>query len=105
MPMTKRLRDWRTVKGVLVSLSLLVGVSVAWGQTFGRPEAFHEARQLEENEQTHEAFLKYLAAPGGEFAAATLARPQAREFLKLLADRGAAIPVARRRLIEAELML
>ncbi len=93
------------VRTLATGLSLILGVPLASGQTFGRPEVFEEARKLEEAGQDHDAFLKYLAEPGGEFAAATLARPQAREFLKLLADRGAAIPAARRRLIEAELLL
>ncbi len=95
----------RTATAIAVGLSLVISVSLASGQTFGRPEVFDDARELEEDGQSHEAFLKYLSAPGGEFAAASLARPQAREFLKLLADQGAAIPVARRRLIEAELLL
>ena len=95
----------RTATAIAVGLSLVISVSLASGQTFGGPEAFDDARELEEDGQSHEAFLKYLTAPGGEFAAATLARPQAGEFLKLLADQGAAIPVARRRLIEAELLL
>lgn len=95
----------RTARTIAVALSLVLSASLAWGQMFGRSEAFDEARQLEEDGQSHEAFLKYLSEPGGEFAAATLARPQAREFLKLLADQGVKIPAARRRLIEAELLL
>lgn len=95
----------RIATAIVIGLSVILSASLALGQTFGRSEAFDEARQLEEDGLTHEAFLKYLSAPGGEFAAATLARPQAREFLKLLTDQGAAIPVARRRLIEAELLL
>ena len=95
----------RVARTIAVGLSLVFSASLASGQTFGRPEVIDEARQLEEDGQSHEAFLKYLAAPGGEFAAARLARPQAREFLKLLADQGAKIPAARRRLIEAELLL
>ncbi len=95
----------QAVRTIACGLSLVLGVPFASGQGPGRPEVFEEARKLEENGQEHEAFLKYLSASEGEFSAVTLARPQAREFLKLLADRGAAIPAARRRLIEAELLL
>ncbi|MBC7816196.1 MAG: hypothetical protein IAG10_04790, partial [Planctomycetaceae bacterium] len=95
----------QAVRTIAVGLCLVFVASLALGQISGRMETFDEARQLEEAGKPHEAFLKYLAAPGGEYAAATLARPQAREFLKLLADQGATIPAARRRLIEAELLL
>jgi HEAT repeat protein len=86
-------------------LSVVGGASFSWGQPGVRPSAWDEARQLEQDEQLQAAFLKYLSVPGGESAAVTLVRPQAREFLTLLAAQGAAIPAARRRLIEAELLL
>ena len=109
MPATWMLMTDRFVRGfavkVMVWLSVIFSVSFAWAQPFGRSETFDEGRRLEEDGQTQKAFLKYLSAPSGESAAIILARPQAREFLKLLADQGATIPAARRRLIEAELLL
>ena len=87
-------------------LMIWLGVcSVACGQTVESAKVFDEARRLEHDEQPQAAFLKYLTVPGGESAAATLARPPAREFLALLRERGAAIPEARWKLIEAELLL
>ena len=95
----------RAVTVLIVGLCVACGGSFAWAQSFGRPEVIEEARQLEQDGQAQAAFLKYFVAAGGESAAVALARPHASEFLKLLAEQGAAIPAARRRLIEAELLL
>ena len=46
--------------------------------------AFQEARKLEHEGNDKEAFLKFLSVPGGEFAAVSLARGNAKEFLALL---------------------
>lgn len=85
----------RTATAIVLGLSLFCWGSLSLGQSLRDPEAIEEARQLEEDEQPQAAFLKYLSVPGGEFAAVTLARPQAREFLKLLAEQGRTIPMAR----------
>lgn len=71
----------------------------------GEQKAFNEARRLEQDEQHQAAFSKSLEVPGCEFAAATIARPQAREFLTLLRERSAATPEVCRRLLEAGLLL
>lgn len=105
MSMTQLLFGRRIIPATTVVLCLTIGISFVKAQSFGSPEAFDEARRLEEDGQAQAAFLKYLLVPSGESAAVLLARPQASEFLKLLADQGAAIPAARRRLIEAELLL
>jgi hypothetical protein len=57
--------------------------------------------------QDVEAFWKHLAVPGEERYAVTLARPKAKEFLKLLRDQAEAkkIPLPRRKLIEGDLHL
>jgi hypothetical protein len=67
--------------------------------------AWQEARQLEVEAKTEAAFLKYLTLPGGETPAIRIARPRATDFRKLLNDKGDAIPEARRRLVEADLLL
>ena len=79
--------------------------SAVRGQPVSRRSVFDEARQLEQDEQPHAAFVKYLSEPGGEFAAVQLARAEAGVYLKLLEEHRAAIPEVRRRLVEAELLL
>jgi HEAT repeat protein len=67
--------------------------------------AFQEARKLEHEGKDKEAFLKYLAVPGGEFAAASLARGNAREFLAVLRQNPRALESPRAALVEADLLL
>ena len=71
-------------------------------------KAFQQARELESQGKLPEAFMAYLAIPGGEHAAARLARPKAKEFLpvvrKLLDDAPPSVR-PRARLLEAELLL
>ena len=67
--------------------------------------AFQEAQKLEHEGKDKEAFLKYLAVPGGEFAAASLARGNAREFLALLRQNPRALESPRAALVEADLLL
>lgn len=66
---------------------------------------FQEARKLEREGETQQAFRKLLALPGGEFAASALARGNANEFLTLLRQTPGAGNTARVQLIEAELLL
>ena len=66
---------------------------------------FQEARQLERDGQTHEAFLEYLTIPGGEFAASSLAQGNAGEFLRVLQNSTNALASSRASLVEADLLL
>ncbi|MDB5384973.1 MAG: hypothetical protein JWM11_619, partial [Planctomycetaceae bacterium] len=66
---------------------------------------FEQARKLQDAGKLHEAFLKYLQEPGGEYAAVALARPQAREFLELLKTNWVKIPTIRAMLVKGDLQL
>ena len=66
---------------------------------------FPEARKLEHQGKAKEAFLRFLAVPGGEFAAVSLARGNAKEFLALLPQNPGALESPRAALVEADLLL
>lgn len=66
---------------------------------------FQAARTSERAGDPQAAFLKYLAIPGGEYAAVTLARGDAMSFLTLLLVHPPIPPSPRARLVEAELLL
>ena len=51
-----------------------------------QPSPFLQARALEREGKVQDAFLRCLAIPGAEYAAARIARPKAKEFLPLIAD-------------------
>ena len=65
---------------------------------------FHEAFKVEQAGMTNEAFVKYLAVSGGEFAAATLGMRNPGEFLDLLSNNPAAASSPRARLVQADLL-
>ena len=68
---------------------------------------FEEARQLQRDGLSREAFLKYLRVPGGESAAIAVARTgaSAAEFLELLKKNSDSLPAAQTKLVEGELSL
>jgi HEAT repeat protein len=84
------------------------GMVLAIGSKASEPDVFttfQEARQLERDGQTHEAFLKYLTIPGGEFAAFSLAQGNAGEFLQVLHNSSNSPASFRTSLVEADLLL
>ena len=93
------------------SLRLFVGLVLAASASFlvagdvDDYSAFQEARKLEHEGNDKEAFLKFLAVPGGEFAAASLARGNAQEFLALLRQNPRRLESPRAALVEADLLL
>src|SRR6185369_13632516 len=67
--------------------------------------AFADAQKLAHDGKTEEAFLKFLDIPGGEYAAVSLARENAKDFLGLLRKDPRTLESPRARLVEAELSL
>ena len=67
--------------------------------------ALDECGKLASAGKKEEAFVRYLAIPGGEFAAASLARGEAAKFLDLLQRDSKLLESSRARLVEAELLL
>ena len=69
-------------------------------------KAFQQARELESQGKLPEAFVAYLAVPGGEYAAVRVARPKAVEFLtRLDLDRVAKAQWPRAVLVRGDLLL
>ena len=68
---------------------------------------FEEARQLQRDGKSREAFLKYMLVPGGEAAAIAVTRTGASvaEFLELLRKNAGSLPTAQAKLVEGELSL
>jgi HEAT repeat protein len=97
---------WRSA---LVAWWVLLGASIpaalAAGEAVNDRETFEEARKLATAGRTEEAFGKYLAVPGGEFAAVALARGEAAKFLALLRRKPELLESPRAFLVEAELAL
>jgi hypothetical protein len=92
-------------KMLWVALAVWAGGSflVAQGQNARTP--FKEGRQLQAAGKNPEAFLKYLEIPGGESAAAAVARSDPDFYKTLLREQGKGIPQPRLKLIEGDLWL
>ena len=88
-----------------VVLCLLVCVGALAAAGADDESAFQAARTLEQQGQVKEAFLKFLAIPGGEHAAATLVRGAPQEFLATLRNTPGLLDSPRVRLVEADLVL
>jgi hypothetical protein len=70
------------------------------------PDAVFEwALELERRGYYEEAFLAYMALPGAEHLAASLALSEPRGFLSLLLERDGEIAAPRARLVEGDLRL
>ncbi len=96
----------RMLAGTLTAFAGLIAVSGASAaQEEDDRQAFAEARKLEREGRAEEAFLKFVAIPGGEFAAVTLARGEAARFLALLRLEPRLPELPRALLVEAELLL
>ena len=90
----------RRFMGCLLVLALLAGVCAA-----AKPDPFQQALDLQRAGKMHEAFLMYLSAPGGEYAAVALGRGKLEEYLALLRDPGNEIPAPREKIVEGDLLL
>jgi HEAT repeat protein len=89
----------------LAVLGMLACVGALAGTMADNYTAFEAARKLQEEGHEQEAFLKYLAIPGGEYAAATLARGDSKTYLALLRKSPGALESPRALLVEADLLL
>lgn len=87
-----------------VALCLAISAACLQAQT-PEPRPIEAAYQLYRAGNNPEAFLAYLAIPGGEFVAARIGRAKPREYLSLLREKGAAVALPRRKLIEGDLLL
>ena len=100
-------RAWS--RSALLAGLVLAGASIpaapASAEAVNDRESFEEARKLATADRTEEAFGKYLAMPGGEFAAVALARGEAAKFLALLRREPKVLESPRALLVEAELAL
>lgn len=97
---------WRSaLMGWFVLAGASVPAALAAVEAVNDRETFEEARKLATAGRTEEAFGKYLAMPGGEFAAAALARGEAAKFLALLRREPKLLESPRALLVEAELAL
>lgn len=91
----------RAARALLLALATLGLALNVWAET----SPFDAARQLEQAGQRREAFLKYLASPGGEYAAAAVARTKPAEYLDLLRANTSAVPAAAGAVVEGDLLL
>ena len=100
-------RAWR--RSIWMAWLVFIGASphgiAAAGDAAGDLATFEESRKLATDGQIGEAFRKYLAVPGGEFAAVTLGRSDSAKFLALLRQETQLKESPRTRLVEAELLL
>ncbi len=91
-------------RAILAALIFLSSGSAGSSQP-DQEAAFREAQTLEQQGRYDEAFRAYLAAEGGECAAAALAAADPQHFMDRLASLKDAVPAYRSDLIRAELML
>ena len=85
--------------------AVLLAGWAATAPVVGAVQDFQKASELERKGEVVEAFRAYLAIPGAEHAAATLARSKAKEYLAVLAapPSNAVSPVVK--VVEADLLL
>lgn len=89
----------------LAALWIFACIGALAGSAPDNYSAFNEARKLQGEGHEKEAFVKFLAIPGGESAAAALAGGAAGEYLALLRDSPGALQSPRAMLVEADLLL
>ncbi len=89
----------------LITLWMLACVGALAASAPDNYSAFNEARKLQQEGRDNEAFLKFLAIPGGESAAAALARGAGKDYLALLRGSPGALESPRAMLVEADLLL
>lgn len=82
----------------------LLCTSPAAGQQNDR-EAFEAARKLEQSGKPQEAFLAYAAIPGAQHAAVRIGRPKAAQYLALLREKAADVPLPLAKAVEGDLLL
>ncbi|MEA3208072.1 MAG: hypothetical protein QOE70_1129 [Chthoniobacter sp.] len=68
-------------------------------------ELFQQGQTMEGEGKVEAAFWNYLAVPGGEFAAAALARTRPDEFLSFVREVTDRVPAPRLRLVEGDVLL
>ncbi len=101
------------MKPRLLGIALRILVVVVWAVRWDvccaladdDRKVFEDALALAEDGQVESAVLKLLSMADAESAAVQVGRAEAQRVLKALREQGDAIPVARRRLVEGELLL
>ena len=93
------------MKAFHLVVTLALGALAASGQDADDHATFQAAQTLQREGKDRDAFLTFLSLPGGEHAAVTLARPQAKEFLEFLRRQPGSQLAPRAKLVEADLVL